>query len=52
MTRRSLLVAAGIAAFLVFAIALVPAHLLARWVPPGLSLTGLDGTIWSGARPA
>ena len=48
MTRTGLLVAAGVAAFLVFTIALVPASVLTRWLPPGVAVVGLDGTIWSG----
>lgn len=48
MARRGLLVTAGIAAFLVFLVALVPAAVLTRWLPPGVAVTGLDGTIWSG----
>ncbi len=48
MARQRLLVAAGIAAFLVFLVALVPATLLTRWLPPGIAVAGLDGTIWSG----
>jgi general secretion pathway protein N len=48
MTRNGLLVAAGIAAFLVFVIARVPAAVLTRWLPPGVAVAGLDGTIWSG----
>jgi hypothetical protein len=48
MTRRGLLVTAGIAAFAVFLVALVPATVLTRWLPPGVVVAGLDGTIWSG----
>jgi general secretion pathway protein N len=48
MSRRGLLVAAGIAAFLVFLVALVPATVLTRWLPPEVAVAGLDGTIWSG----
>lgn len=48
MTRRGLLVTAGVAAFLTFMIAMVPATVLTRWLPPGVVVTGLDGTIWSG----
>jgi len=48
MRRQRLLIAAGIAAFLVFLVALVPANLLGRWLPPGIAVAGLDGTIWSG----
>jgi hypothetical protein len=48
MARKGLLVAAGIAAFLIFLTALVPARLLTRVAPPGIAAAGLDGTIWSG----
>lgn len=48
MTRRVVYVAAGLAAFLVFLVALVPAGQLARRLPPGLALDGVAGTIWSG----
>ena len=48
MSRRRLLVTAGIAAFLVFLVALMPAAVLTRWLPPGVAVAGLDGTIWSG----
>lgn len=48
MSRRSLLVTGGIIAFLAFLIAQVPATVLTRWLPPGVALSGLDGTIWSG----
>lgn len=48
MSRRVLLVAAGIVAFAVFLVALMPATLLMRWLPAGIAAAGLDGTIWSG----
>lgn len=48
MSRRSLLVAAGIAAFLVCLVAMVPADQLARRLPPGVVMSGVGGTIWSG----
>ncbi len=48
MARKGLLIAAGVAAFLAFLIALVPASLLARWVPQGVAVAGFEGTIWSG----
>ncbi len=48
MAQRGLLVAAGIAAFLIFLSAMVPARLLTRFAPPGITVAGLDGTIWSG----
>lgn len=48
MTRRTKLVAAGIAAFLVFLVAMVPAGQLTRRLPSGVAMTGVGGTIWSG----
>ena len=48
MSRKGLLVAGGFVAFLVFLIAFVPATALIRFVPPGVAIGGLDGTIWSG----
>ncbi|MGB5131548.1 MAG: type II secretion system protein N, partial [Steroidobacteraceae bacterium] len=48
MSRKGLLVTGGMVAFLVFLVALVPASLLTRWLPPDVVVTGLDGTIWSG----
>lgn len=46
--KRGLLVAAGIAAFLVFLVAMLPAGQVAKRLPPGASLTGVGGTVWSG----
>ena len=48
MSRNGLLVTGGIIAFLVFLVAMVPANVLLRWLPPEVAVTGLDGTIWSG----
>jgi general secretion pathway protein N len=48
MSRRSKFIAAGVAAFLVFLVAMVPAKQLAGRMPPGLAMTGVGGTIWSG----
>jgi len=48
MTRRSKLVAAGIAAFLVFLVAMMPAGQLTGRLPPGVVASGVGGTIWSG----
>jgi len=48
MSRRSLLIAAGLAAFLAFVIARVPARQFATRLPPGIELRGVGGTIWSG----
>ncbi len=48
MPRRSLLIAAGTAAFLAFMVAMVPATQLASRLPPGIEMQGVGGTIWSG----
>ncbi len=48
MSRRSTLVAAGIAAFLVCLVAMVPASQLASRLPAGVVMAGVGGTIWSG----
>jgi general secretion pathway protein N len=48
MAKRGAYAAAGLAAFLVFLIAMVPASQVARRLPPGVALGGLSGTIWSG----
>ncbi len=48
MTGRSKLIAAGVAAFLVFLVAMVPAGQLAHRLPEGIAMTGVAGTIWSG----
>lgn len=48
MSRRSLLVAAGVAAFLVFVVAMVPARQLTQRLQPGVEVRGVGGTIWSG----
>lgn len=48
MSRRGLFIAAGVAAFLVFLIAMVPAAQLANRLPTGVAMTGVGGTIWSG----
>ena len=48
MAKRSVYVAAGVAAFLVFLVAMVPAGQIARRLPPGVVLDGASGTIWSG----
>ncbi len=48
MTRRSLWIAAGSAAFLVCLVAMVPASQLARRLPAPIVLQGAGGTIWSG----
>jgi general secretion pathway protein N len=46
--RRGLYIAAGIAAFLVFLVAMVPAEQLAMRMPAEVALNGASGTIWSG----
>jgi type II secretion system (T2SS) protein N len=48
MAKRSAYVAAGIAAFLVFLVAMLPASQVAGRLPPGIVLEGAGGTIWSG----
>lgn len=48
MSRKGLLVTGGIVAFLVFLVALVPATVLTRWLPPDVAVDGLEGTVWSG----
>jgi general secretion pathway protein N len=49
MRRTRLLIAAGVAAFLVFLVAFLPASMLLRFVPAEVSLSGVTGTIWRGA---
>jgi general secretion pathway protein N len=46
--KRGAYVAAGVAAFIVCLIAMVPAQQLARRLPAGVELGGVEGTIWSG----
>lgn len=48
MARRGVYIAAGLAAFVVFMVALVPASQLARRLPQGIAVDGVSGTIWSG----
>ncbi|MGH8251815.1 MAG: type II secretion system protein N, partial [Steroidobacteraceae bacterium] len=48
MNRRVLLIAAGIVAFLVFVIAMVPAGQITRWLPEQVAMSGVGGTLWSG----
>jgi general secretion pathway protein N len=52
MSQRSLYVAAGIAAFLGFMVAMVPASQFAQRLPAGIALDGVSGTIWSGRARA
>jgi general secretion pathway protein N len=49
MRRPAALIAAGAAAFLFFVVALLPASVLLRFVPPEVTLSGLEGTVWSGS---
>jgi general secretion pathway protein N len=48
MRRTTMLIAAGTAAFLVFLVAFLPASLLLRALPPGVSLSQVSGTVWRG----
>ena len=48
MAHRGKWIAAGIAAFLVCLVAMVPAGVIAGRLPPGIAMSGLGGTIWSG----
>lgn len=52
MARKSLLIAAGVAAFLVFLVAMVPATAVSSRLPPAASLRGVSGTVWSGQAAA
>jgi len=49
MRRTTLLVVAGVAAFLLFLVAFLPATLLLRFLPPDVSLDGVTGTVWKGS---
>ena len=50
MTRPAWLVAAGVAAFLVFLVGGVPAALALRWLAPdALRMNGVSGTLWRGS---
>lgn len=48
MRRPLLLAALGVAAFLLFLLAMLPASVLLRFAPPGLAATGLAGSVWKG----
>ncbi len=48
MAKRGAYAAAGLAAFLVFLVAMVPASQVVGRLPAGIALDGLSGTIWSG----
>lgn len=52
MPRKGLLIAAGVAAFLVFLVARVPATVIASRLPPAVAVSGVSGTIWSGRANA
>ena len=46
--KRGALVAAGVAAFLVCLVAMLPANQLTRRLPAGIEVGGVGGTVWSG----
>jgi general secretion pathway protein N len=46
--KRGAFIAAGVAAFVVCLVAMVPAQQLAGRLPAAVELGGVDGTIWSG----
>ncbi len=48
MPRPVRYVAAGLLAFLAFMVILLPAPVMMRWMPPQVSLSGLEGTLWKG----
>lgn len=48
MAGRGKLIAAGVAAFAVCLVAMVPARQLTQRLPPNIVMTGVGGTIWSG----
>lgn len=48
MRRTAGFAAAGVGAFLVFLVVLVPARFVARVLPDGVAASGWSGTIWSG----
>lgn len=50
--KRGALIAAGVAAFLVCLVAMIPATQIAGRLPPGAALSGVSGTIWSGKARA
>jgi general secretion pathway protein N len=52
MKRRGVYVAGGIAAFLLFLVAMVPAEQLTRRLPAEVAVEGVAGTIWSGSARA
>lgn len=48
MRRPGVLIAAGVAAFIVFLVALLPASVLLRFLPAEVTLAGVEGTVWQG----
>ncbi len=50
--KRGAYIAAGVVAFVVCLVAMVPAQQLASRLPAGVELGGADGTIWSGKARA
>ena len=46
--KRGALVAAGVAAFLVCLVAMLPANQLTRRLPAGIQMGGVGGTVWWG----
>lgn len=48
MSLRAKLIAAGVAAFAVCLVAMVPATQLSSRLPPGIAMSSVSGTIWSG----
>ena len=50
--KRGGFIAAGIVAFLVCLVAMIPATQLTGRLPPGATLSGVSGTIWSGKARA
>lgn len=49
MRRAKALLAAGVAAFLLFLVAFLPASLLLRFLPQQVTLDNLQGSVWRGA---
>ncbi|HMN43291.1 MAG TPA: type II secretion system protein N [Povalibacter sp.] len=48
MKKVWLMVALGVAAYLVFALVTVPASVVASFLPPGVVAAGTEGTAWNG----
>jgi hypothetical protein len=49
MRRPVVLAAAGLAAFLLFLVAFLPASVALRFLPPDIALDGLQGSVWRGS---